>query len=81
MADRHRSQDGKRETDEFIKDMPDTPGHQGRNGGDVATETGTRDALLDATTQGKRGVTRVGKSQEDRDTDENHAGPHGGTQN
>ena len=80
MADRHRSQDGKRETDEYIEDMPKTPDHQGRNGGDVATEVGTHDTMLRHTTQGKRGVTRVTKSREDEDRDENHGGPHGGNQ-
>ena len=79
MAERIRSKDGSRDTDAFIEDMPETPSHQGRSGGDVAREVGTRDSLLRATTQGARGVTRVGKSNEDRDTDENHGGPHGGT--
>ncbi|UWQ20510.1 hypothetical protein [Jannaschia sp. W003] len=79
MAERHRSNDGTRETDQFIEDMPETPSHQGRAGGDVATEVGTRDSLLRATTQGTRGVTRVGKTNEDRDEDGNHGGPHGGS--
>lgn len=65
MAERKRSQDGTRDTDAFIKDMPDTPDQQGRSGGEVAREVGTRDALLRATTQGARGVTRVTKSQQD----------------
>ena len=78
MAERQRSKDGTRDTDAFIEDMPETPSQQGRAGGDVAREVGTRDSLLRATTQGARGVTRVGKSQEDRDEDGNHGGPHGG---
>lgn len=78
MAERIRSHDGKKETDEFLKDMPETPSHQGRDGGDIARETGTRDAMLRATTQGARGVTRIGKSNEDKDPDGNHGGPHGG---
>ena len=65
MAERHRSSDGTRETDQFIEDMPETPSHQGRSGGEVARDVGTMDSLLRATTQGARGVTRVTKSRED----------------
>lgn len=64
MAERHRSTDGTRETDQFIEDMPETPDHQGRNGGQVARDVGTEDALKRATQQGVAGVTRVTKSTE-----------------
>lgn len=64
MADRHRSNDGTRETDKFIEDMPETPDQQGRSGGGLARDVGTRDALKRATTQGKSGTTRVRKSDE-----------------
>lgn len=71
MAERHRSTDGTRETDQFIGDMPETPSHQGRAGGELARDIGTEDALRRATTQGARGVTRVTKSTEDRDAEDN----------
>ncbi|TFL16289.1 hypothetical protein [Jannaschia formosa] len=64
MAERHRSQDGKRETDEFIEDMPETPDQQGRSGGQVARDVGTEDSLKRATEQGVKGTTRVTKSKE-----------------
>ena len=75
MAERYRSQDGSRDTDEFLRDMPDTPSFQGRAGGDIAREVGTRDAMLRATTQGARGVTRVGKTQENKGGNRNGDGP------
>ena len=75
MAERYRSSDGSRDTEEFLKDMPDTPSHQGRAGGDLAREVGTRDALLRAGTQGARGVTRIGKSQEIEGGNRNGEGP------
>ncbi|PWJ15848.1 hypothetical protein [Jannaschia seohaensis] len=68
MADRHRSQDGRRETDQFIEDMPDTPDQQGRSGGQVARDVGTEDSLKRASAQGVKGMTRVTKSKE-RDED------------
>ena len=70
MAERHRSKDGSRETDKFIEDMPETPDQQGRSGGEVAREVGTAAALERATTQGARGVTRVMKSHQDDDGEE-----------
>lgn len=78
MAERHRSKDGSRDSDKYIKDMPDTPKQQGREGGDIARDIGTEDSLLRATKQGTRGVTRVTKSKEEEDPSENHGGPHGG---
>lgn len=74
MAERHRSQDGTRETDQFIEDMPETPSHQGRAGGDVARDVGTEDSLRRATTQGARGVTRVTKKHDEEVEDVNDAG-------
>ncbi|MCK0166612.1 hypothetical protein MWU52_03515 [Jannaschia sp. S6380] len=64
MAERHRSNDGTRETDKFIKDMPETPDQQGRAGGNLARDVGTEAALDRATEQGVKGVTRVRKSDE-----------------
>ncbi|WP_371153901.1 hypothetical protein [Jannaschia sp. 2305UL9-9] len=73
MADRHRSSDHTRETDKFIEDMPETPDHQGRSGGQVARDVGTQDALKRASQQGVAGVTRVRKSDERDDSDEGDA--------
>jgi hypothetical protein len=78
MAERHRSKDGSRDTDQFIKDMPETPSHQGRKGGDIANDVGTADSHARASQQGVKGVTRVTKSKQERDPSENHGGPHGG---
>ncbi|MGB3556252.1 MAG: hypothetical protein WBA25_16610 [Jannaschia sp.] len=69
MAERHRSKDGTRETDAFIEDMPETPSHQGRSGGELARDIGTEAALARATQQGAKGVTRVTKAKE-REHDE-----------
>jgi hypothetical protein len=74
MADRHRSQDGTRDTDKFIKDMPDTPSHQGREGGEVARDVGTEDQLRRYTEQGVKGVTRVTKKHDEPERDVNDAG-------
>ena len=74
MAERQRSKDGTRDTDEFIEDMPDTPSHQGRAGGEIARDVGTEDALMRATTQGARGVTRVSKKHDEEERDVNDAG-------
>lgn len=70
MAERRRSNDGTRETDQFIKDMPETPDQQGRSGGELARDVGTEDALKRATKQGVSGVTRVTKSKEDQDAED-----------
>ena len=64
MAERHRSSDGVRETDQFIEDMPETPDQQGRSGGRVARDVGTQDSLKRATRQGVTGMTRVTKADE-----------------
>ncbi|MEM8577979.1 MAG: hypothetical protein AAGF60_09035 [Pseudomonadota bacterium] len=65
MAERHRSQDGTRETEEFTQD--DTPGQQGRDGGQLARKVGTRDLLRQAT-EGDV-TTRVRKSDKAEDDD------------
>ena len=75
MTERIRSNDGTRDTEEFLKDMPETPSHQGRNGGEIARELGTRDALLRAETQGARGVTRLRKAAENKGGNRNGNGP------
>jgi hypothetical protein len=41
MAERHKSHDGQRDTDAFIGEEA-TPGAQGREGGRLAREVGTR---------------------------------------
>ena len=67
MADRKRSQDGKRETDRFTEG-PATPGHQSRDGeGVLPREIGTRDEKRQAE-EGEAGVTRVRKSDERQGT-------------
>ncbi|CTQ34055.1 hypothetical protein [Jannaschia rubra] len=71
MAERHRSNDGSRDTDKFIEDMPETPDQQGRAGGRVARDVGTQDSLKRATKQGVSGVTRVTKADEDDDAEDN----------
>jgi len=65
MADRKRSQDGKRETDEYIDDAA-TPSQQGRADGNLERQVGTRD-LLKRAEQDRPGVTRVRKSEEKHD--------------
>ncbi|CTQ50658.1 hypothetical protein [Jannaschia donghaensis] len=67
MAERKRSNDGTRETDQFIEDMPETPDQQGRSGGQIARDVGTADSLARATEQGVKGVTRVTKSKQRED--------------
>ena len=64
MAERYRSQDGTRDTDQFIEDMPETPDQQGRSGGNLARDVGTQDQLRRFTEQGVKGVTRVTKKDE-----------------
>ncbi len=65
MAERHRSKDGRSETRELLGDMPDAPTHAGRDGGDLARKTGTKDELRHMT-NASAGATRVTKSDEDR---------------
>ncbi len=61
MAERKRSHDGTRETDEFIDDEA-TPSQQGRSQGGLERAVGTRGELANAK-QGKA-TTRVTKSDE-----------------
>lgn len=70
MTERKRSNDGVRETDKFIGDMPETPDQQGRAGGELARDVGTAAALDQATRQGRPGVTRVRKADESGDGEE-----------
>ena len=74
MAQRHRSQDGKRETEDYLDDM-DTPIQQGRAQGNLERQVGTRDMLKRAT-QDRPGLTRVRKSDEKGQGD---LGGHHGT--
>jgi len=61
MAERKRSKDGTRETEQFLDDAP-TPSQQGRAHGNLERNVGTRDEL-DNAEQGKS-TTRVRKSDE-----------------
>ncbi|TNF20974.1 MAG: hypothetical protein EP318_08865 [Rhodobacteraceae bacterium] len=65
MADRKRSQDGKRETEDYVDDAA-TPSQQGRADGNLERQVGTRD-LLKRAEQDRPGVTRVRKSEEKHD--------------
>ena len=74
MADRHRSQDGKRDTLAYLDDE-DTPAQHGRSGGNLERDVGTRDALKRAE-QDRPGATRVTKSAE---KGQGNLGGHHGT--
>ncbi len=69
MARRYRSEDGTRETEEFV-DKDETPSHQGRKGGNLERKVGTRDVQKEAE-QNRPGATRVRKSDELEDHDVN----------
>ncbi|MFC3614585.1 hypothetical protein ACFORG_12495 [Lutimaribacter marinistellae] len=69
MARRYRSEDGTRETEEFI-DSEETPSQQGRAGGNLERKVGTRDLQKEAE-QSRPGATRVRKSDELQDYDVN----------
>ena len=62
MAERYRSEDGRRETEEYTDDT-ETPDQQGRAGGTTERQVGTRD-LLKRAEQDRPGATRVRKSEE-----------------
>lgn len=62
MAERKRSKDGTRETDDYVGDNP-TPDQQGREGGQLQRRVGTRDEKRRAE-KDDPGVTRVRKSDE-----------------
>ena len=74
MAERHRSKDGTRETEEYLDDEI-APGQQGRKGGNLERQVGTRD-LLKCARQDRPGATRVHKSDE---KGEGNLGGHHGT--
>lgn len=62
MADRHRSSDGRRETEAYTDDAA-TPGQQGRAQGNLERKVGTRDEKKRAE-KDRPGATRVRKSDE-----------------
>ena len=57
MAERHRSNDGTKETDKFTSDAAQ-PGQQGRAGGNLERDVGTRDEA-DRAVDDPEGRTRV----------------------
>lgn len=63
MAERRRSKDGVRET-ERLPGEPGAGAQQGREGGRLARQTGTRDELNRAAER-PAGATRVRKSDEE----------------
>lgn len=63
MADRLRSSDGTRDTEEYL-DAEKTAGQQGRADGNLERKVGTRDALKRAE-QDRPGATRLEKSDEE----------------
>jgi len=62
MAERHRSQDGTRETEAYLDDAG-TPAQQGRAGGALERKVGTQDEKKRAE-QDRPGATRVTKQDE-----------------
>ncbi|AHD02526.1 MULTISPECIES: hypothetical protein [Leisingera] len=62
MAERHRSKDGRKETDEVLGKQGGVA-HQGRTGGRLARDIGTEDELKRAQER-PAGATRVTKSKE-----------------
>lgn len=75
MAERKRSNDGERETEKFIDDT-ETPGQQGRAGGNLERKVGTRDLLKQVDKGEGNTTTRVRKSDE---KGEGNLGGHHGT--
>lgn len=73
MADRHRSKDGRKETEEFTG-REATPGQSGRAQGREERDVGTRDEEKQAVKGG--GATRVQKKDEEG---EGNLGGHHGT--
>lgn len=74
MAERKRSNDGQRETLDYIDDA-ETPSQQGRGQGNLERKVGTRDELKRATDD-RAGATRVTKSDE---KGQGNLGGHHGT--
>ncbi|MDC0737843.1 hypothetical protein N6L24_06110 [Cognatishimia sp. SS12] len=62
MAERHRSKDGRKETEEILG-AEGKISHQGRTGGTLARDVGTEDELKRAEER-PAGATRVTKSKE-----------------
>ena len=58
MAERQRSRDGRRETDDYVDNGTATPGQQGRAQGELQRRVGTRDEEKQAERDGA-GATRV----------------------
>ncbi|OWU82960.1 hypothetical protein ATO6_21130 [Oceanicola sp. 22II-s10i] len=75
MADRHRSQDGRSETEEIIGNSPETPSQGGRAQGNLERDVGTRDEKK-RVEKSNPGKTRVTKSDE---RGEGNLGGHHGT--
>lgn len=63
MAERHRSKDGKKDSDEYLTDT-DAPDQKGRAGGNLQRDVATQDEKNQAE-EDRAGVTRV-TGQDDR---------------
>ncbi|MBP0482318.1 hypothetical protein [Sagittula salina] len=74
MVERHRSQDGTSETQEYVDDV-ETPSQQGRAQGNLERAVGTRDEEKRAE-KDRAGATRVTKSDE---SGQGNLGGHHGT--
>lgn len=67
MAERHRSKDGRRETEDVFGTSDDI-GQKGRSGGRLSRNVGTTDEEK-RSTERPAGATRVTKSLEDEESD------------
>lgn len=74
MAERHRSEDHSRETEDYVDDDLETPSHGGRAQGNLERDVGTRDEKKRAE-KSNPGTTRVTKSDEEGEG--NLGGLHG----
>lgn len=72
MAERKRSQDGTRETDDFVSDAA-TPHQQGRAQGELERKVATRDEKKQAV----KGTGKTRVTKEDEDGEGNLGGLHG----
>ncbi len=63
MAERHRSHDHHKETDDLLDDV-ETPSQQGRSDGNLERKVGTRDELKRLQKGTDAGITRVTKADE-----------------
>ena len=63
MAERHRSQDGTKETERLVDDA-ETPSQQGRAQGNLERNVGTQDTMKRAQKGEDAGTTRVTKEDE-----------------